>query len=152
MKTGYNDSRNMSRKNKTSAGHISSSSLVFKWDEVDIKEDKEDIIINTINDGSLKHWRWIISVYGISSIRKVLKKIGIRVPSGISKSCQSIISSTAIALCDEALTAKAFELFPLLSKFKNFYLAGGTALVLHIGHRLSVDFDLFSSLLSSRNY
>ena len=56
----------------------------LKWDEVDIKEDKEDIIINTINDGSLKHWRWIISVYGISSIRKVLKKIGIRVPSGIS--------------------------------------------------------------------
>ena len=47
---------------------------------------------------------------------------------------------------DEALTAKAFELFPLLSKFKNFYLAGGTALALHIGHRLSVDFDLFSSL------
>lgn len=47
---------------------------------------------------------------------------------------------------DEALTAKAFELFPLLAKFKNFYLVGGTALALHIGHRLSVDFDLFSSL------
>lgn len=46
---------------------------------------------------------------------------------------------------DEALTAKAKPLFPHLSQFKNFYLAGGTALALHIGHRLSVDFDLFSS-------
>lgn len=46
---------------------------------------------------------------------------------------------------DEALTTKAFELFPCLAKFKKFYLVGGTALALHIGHRLSVDFDLFSS-------
>lgn len=45
---------------------------------------------------------------------------------------------------DEALTSKAFELFPRIAKFKNFYLVGGTALALHIGHRLSVDFDLFS--------
>ena len=27
---------------------------------------------------------------------------------------------------------------------KNFYLAGGTALALHIGHRESIDFDMFS--------
>ena len=36
------------------------------------------------------------------------------------------------------------QLFPLLSKFKNeFYMVGGTAIALHIGHRLSIDFDLF---------
>lgn len=46
---------------------------------------------------------------------------------------------------DEALTTKAKSLFPRLSLFKNFYLVGGTSLALHIGHRLSVDFDLFSS-------
>ena len=45
---------------------------------------------------------------------------------------------------DEALTERARELFPRLARFKNFYLAGGTALALHIGHRLSVDFDLFT--------
>jgi len=44
----------------------------------------------------------------------------------------------------EALTSEGAALFPLLSKFKNFYLVGGTALALQIGHRLSVDFDLFS--------
>jgi predicted nucleotidyltransferase component of viral defense system len=33
-----------------------------------------------------------------------------------------------------------------LSKFKDeFYLAGGTALALQIGHRISVDFDFFTT-------
>jgi len=32
----------------------------------------------------------------------------------------------------------------LLKKFPGFYLVGGTALALQIGHRISVDFDLFS--------
>ena len=45
----------------------------------------------------------------------------------------------------EALTEEAKKLFPKLSGFKEgFYLAGGTALALQIGHRVSVDFDLFS--------
>lgn len=46
---------------------------------------------------------------------------------------------------EEALTEKAKTLFPYFSKFKGFYLAGGTALALYIGHRISVDFDFFSS-------
>ena len=44
----------------------------------------------------------------------------------------------------EALTKEASEIFPELSNFKGFYLVGGTALALQIGHRVSVDFDLFS--------
>ncbi|MFA5813595.1 MAG: nucleotidyl transferase AbiEii/AbiGii toxin family protein [Patescibacteria group bacterium] len=45
----------------------------------------------------------------------------------------------------EALIPKAAALFPKLAKFKNFYLVGGTALALQIGHRISVDFDMFSA-------
>jgi len=44
----------------------------------------------------------------------------------------------------EVLTKRAIELFGSLSRFPGFYLAGGTALALQIGHRVSVDFDLFS--------
>jgi hypothetical protein len=44
----------------------------------------------------------------------------------------------------EVLTEPAAPLFPSLSGFPGFYLAGGTALALQIGHRVSVDFDLFS--------
>jgi hypothetical protein len=37
-------------------------------------------------------------------------------------------------------------LLPFLSTFKKeFYLVGGTAVALHIGHRLSIDFDLFKN-------
>lgn len=45
----------------------------------------------------------------------------------------------------EVLTAEQKELLPIVRKFKsNFGLVGGTALTLHIGHRESIDFDLFS--------
>lgn len=43
----------------------------------------------------------------------------------------------------EALTKEAARLFPKLKQFEGFYLAGGTALALQLGHRVSVDFDLF---------
>ncbi|OGG48901.1 hypothetical protein A3G63_01335 [Candidatus Kaiserbacteria bacterium RIFCSPLOWO2_12_FULL_52_8] len=45
----------------------------------------------------------------------------------------------------ETLIPEATELFPKLAAFKKeFYLAGGTALALQLGHRVSVDFDLFT--------
>lgn len=45
----------------------------------------------------------------------------------------------------EILTPKQSDLLKLVKKFANdFGLVGGTAVALHIGHRRSVDFDLFS--------
>lgn len=46
---------------------------------------------------------------------------------------------------DEVFTKKAAALFPKLAQFREFYLVGGTALALYLGHRISVDFDLFTS-------
>ena len=44
----------------------------------------------------------------------------------------------------EVLNKHQLELLPLLKTFKSeFYLVGGTAIALHIGHRRSIDFDLF---------
>jgi len=46
----------------------------------------------------------------------------------------------------EILTQEQAKLLPVLKPFsKSFGLAGGTAVALHIGHRRSVDFDLFSN-------
>ena len=46
----------------------------------------------------------------------------------------------------EILNSNQLELLPLVKKFKReFYLVGGTAIALHIGHRRSIDFDLFKS-------
>ncbi|PJA83418.1 MAG: hypothetical protein CO146_01185 [Candidatus Nealsonbacteria bacterium CG_4_9_14_3_um_filter_37_29] len=45
---------------------------------------------------------------------------------------------------EEALIKEAKKLFPRFGKFSDFYLVGGTALALQIGHRISFDFDFFS--------
>lgn len=43
------------------------------------------------------------------------------------------------------LTTEQYELLPLLQQFADdYYLVGGTAIALHLGHRRSVDFDLFT--------
>lgn len=44
----------------------------------------------------------------------------------------------------EILNQNQQNLLPFISQFKReFYLVGGTAIALHIGHRESIDFDLF---------
>jgi len=44
------------------------------------------------------------------------------------------------------LDEKRKNIMPLLRNFKGrFYIAGGTALAFHLGHRDSIDFDFFSS-------
>ena len=46
---------------------------------------------------------------------------------------------------DEILTITQQNQIPMLKKFsRSFGLVGGTAVALHIGHRRSIDFDLFS--------
>ncbi|TSA29214.1 MAG: hypothetical protein D4R67_02370 [Bacteroidetes bacterium] len=53
----------------------------------------------------------------------------------------------------DILTPTQVELLPLLKEFRrSFYLVGGTAFALHLGHRRSIDFDLFchSPLKKSR--
>lgn len=45
----------------------------------------------------------------------------------------------------EVLDSQRRTIFSKLSEFEGFYLAGGTALALQIGHRLSFDFDLFTA-------
>ncbi len=45
----------------------------------------------------------------------------------------------------EILNKKQLEFLPFLNNFsKEFFLVGGTAIALYLGHRKSIDFDLFS--------
>ena len=49
------------------------------------------------------------------------------------------------SLHKEILTGEQIKLLPLLRKFsKDFGLVGGTAIALYLGHRRSIDFDMFS--------
>ena len=53
----------------------------------------------------------------------------------------------------EILSENQLELLPLVKRFKReYYLVGGTAIALHLGHRRSIDFDLFKfSTLRPKN-
>ena len=43
----------------------------------------------------------------------------------------------------EILSSSQKKLLPYVAQFKrSFYLVGGTAIALHLGHRESIDFDL----------
>jgi hypothetical protein len=58
-----------------------------------------------------------------------------------------ILNYTLKGMRKEILSDRQKELLPFLKKFKkNYYLVGGTAIALHIGHRRSIDFDLFTYL------
>lgn len=45
---------------------------------------------------------------------------------------------------EEILNADQQKLLPLMAQFRReYYLVGGTAIALHLGHRRSIDFDMF---------
>jgi hypothetical protein len=58
-------------------------------------------------------------------------------------SCRLCSTHRASTMHREVLTDRGAELFGFLGRFDDFYLAGGTGLALQLGHRVSVDFDLF---------
>jgi len=52
----------------------------------------------------------------------------------------------------EIFTVEQTKLLPLVRKYKRkFYLVGGTAIALYMGHRRSIDFDLFTQSKIERN-
>lgn len=45
-----------------------------KWTDIDVEQDKEDIVVSAINEGTLKHWGWLLKTYGKETIRKILQR------------------------------------------------------------------------------
>lgn len=46
----------------------------LRWDALDVREDREAIIVAALNEGELEHLRWIVKTYGKNEIRKVLSR------------------------------------------------------------------------------
>ena len=46
----------------------------YDFNAIDPTKDKKTIIINAINYGDLKHWKWMIKFYGREAITEVLKR------------------------------------------------------------------------------
>ncbi len=47
----------------------------YDFNSIDLEKDKKTIIINAINYGDLKHWRWLIKYYGRENVKEILMKI-----------------------------------------------------------------------------
>ena len=45
----------------------------YRFSAMDTQEDKERIIINTINYGNWRHWQWIIDCYGKKNVKEMIK-------------------------------------------------------------------------------
>ena len=49
----------------------------YDFNKIDPQKNKKTIIINSINLGDLRHWKWLISAYGKEEVRSLLEKIPI---------------------------------------------------------------------------
>lgn len=49
----------------------------YNFQSINAERDKKIIILNTINYGDLKHWRWIKKRYGQREIQRVLAGVSV---------------------------------------------------------------------------
>ena len=47
----------------------------YNFSRIDTEEDRERIIINTINYGNWEHWQWLIKYYGEERVKKIIENI-----------------------------------------------------------------------------
>ena len=47
----------------------------YNFSDIEAEKHREIIIVNAINYGDLKHWRWLVSNYGRSVVAEALRKI-----------------------------------------------------------------------------
>lgn len=67
---------NLFKKNKETLPEYFKS-VLWSYDSktVNPKKDKKTIIVNTVNYGDLRHWRWLVNFYGKKEVSNVLKTI-----------------------------------------------------------------------------
>lgn len=47
----------------------------YRFSEIDPKEHKKTIIVNTLNYGDLDQWRWLIKTYGRRRLKEIIESI-----------------------------------------------------------------------------
>lgn len=49
----------------------------YDFNRINLEKNKKAIIINSINFGDLRHWRWLINTYGRDGVRDLLEKVSV---------------------------------------------------------------------------
>ena len=45
----------------------------YDFSKINLQDDRERIVINTINYGDWEHWQWLIKYYGKAEIQKIIR-------------------------------------------------------------------------------
>ena len=45
----------------------------YDFSSLDLEKHKKTIIVNTINYGNWKHWKWIVKTYGKKEVKRVIQ-------------------------------------------------------------------------------
>jgi len=124
------------------------NSSLFWWikpeDKLNISLDAVvEAVLNYGNEKSVKKLFDLIEINKVADIfyRQISGK-----RSNYNKRTKIFSKSILKDMHSEVLINQQRELLPLIKSFlKDYYLVGGTAIALHIGHRRSIDFDLFTT-------
>lgn len=47
----------------------------YDFTKLDPQKNKKTVILNLVNYGNLKHWRWLVDFYGIEAVASLLKRV-----------------------------------------------------------------------------
>ena len=67
--------KTLSKKNRSLPAFFANVLWSYDFVKIDPEKHKKTIIINSINYGNLKHWRWIANYYGKEIIKEMLEKV-----------------------------------------------------------------------------
>lgn len=63
------------KKNKKIPSYFKPLLWSYDFSKINPAKSKKRIIINTINYGDLKHWRWLTRFYGAKEVKKILSHL-----------------------------------------------------------------------------
>lgn len=132
------------------------SNLFWHIPEDRKEEISHELLIETIlNFGDMNATLQLFKILGIDEVAKLFFNsiaISNRRKGNYQELTINFLRLYSKNMRTEILSNIQLELLPYIKGFqRSFYMVGGTAIALHIGHRRSIDFDLFTFSQLNKN-
>ena len=116
---------------------------------LDTERDADYILARVLEHGCMEEVRWVIKRYGLQRIHRFFREVGDpEISDRTTAFWRAVFKAKDERWAKPSKLAKdqqaALGLLNRVPALQRFYLAGGSAIASHLGHRLSLDLDLFS--------
>lgn len=114
--------------------------------ELDPHRRRKFIIERILNPGEIEDFRWVVKFYGEEDVKSVLIQSH-RLDARSRHFWRHYFNIDLSQCTNNSSIQRQTELLEALGSVRlmnQFYLAGGTAIALHLGHRRSIDLDFFT--------